>query len=225
MSIVVSAVFIALFAGHQVGDHVIQSDADARAKGAPTADLLARGTHPWTGWPACLRHVASYTLVQAAALALTSLVAPLTLAGVIAALTVSASTHAVIDRRWLVRWLIAVKGCHGWREAPYVLDQSIHIGVLLVASVVAAAVHTPGAALGVLALSAAIVVAALVFERRMASDAGRTGAGAGRTGADAGRHDSGGRDSGRRDGSGGRHDSGGRDSERRDGSGGRRVAP
>ena len=169
MSIVVSAAFIALFAGHQVGDHVIQSDADARGKGAPTAELLAQGTHPWAGWSACLRHVASYTTVQAAALALTSLVAPLTLSGVISALIVSASTHAVIDRRWLVRWLIAVKGSHGWKDAPYLLDQSLHIGVLLVAAVVAAGVRTSGGALGVLGLSVGIVLGALAFERRQAA--------------------------------------------------------
>lgn len=175
MSIVVSVVFIALYAGHQVGDHVLQSDSDAKAKGAPTPDLLARGAHPWTGWSACLRHVASYTLVQAVALALTSLVAPLTLAGVLAALTLSASTHAVIDRRWLVRWLIAVKGCDGWKEAPYVIDQSLHIGVLLVASVVGAAVDTSGGALGIVALSAAIVLAALTFEHRQAVGSGRPG--------------------------------------------------
>jgi hypothetical protein len=167
MSIVVSAVFIALFAGHHVGDHVVQSDADAKAKGAPTADLLAQGAHPWTGWLACLRHVASYTAVQALALALTSLVAPLTLAGVVAALTLSASTHAVIDRRWLVRWLIAVKGCHGWKDAPYALDQSIHIGMLLVASVVGSAVTGSDGTLGVIALSAAMVMGALAFERRL----------------------------------------------------------
>jgi len=178
MSIVVCATFIALFAGHQVGDHVIQSDADARAKGAPTADLLARGAHPWTGWWACLRHVASYTMTQAAALALTGLVTPLNLAGVVAALTISASTHAVIDRRWPVRWLITVKRCHGWKDAPYVLDQSIHIGVLLVASVTAAAVDTSAGMLGVLGISAAIVLAALAIERRLGSGM-RSGMGSG----------------------------------------------
>jgi Protein of unknown function (DUF3307) len=166
-----SIAFIALFAGHQVGDHVIQSDADARAKGAPTPDLLVRGAHPWTGWPACLRHVASYTLTQAAALALTGLVAPLSLAGVVAALTVSASTHAVIDRRWLVRWLISAKGCHGWKEAPYLLDQSLHVGVLLVASIAAAAVHTSTGLLGVLGVSGAVVAATLAVERRLGSGA------------------------------------------------------
>ena len=168
-------VFVALFAGHQVGDHVVQTDADAQAKGAPTPDLLAAGVHPWTGWTACLRHIASYTFVQAAALALTSLVAPLTLAGVAAALIVSASTHAVIDRRWLVRWLIGVKGCHGWKEAPYLLDQSIHIGALLVASVVAAMVTGTGGVAAVVVLSAGLVAAALGFERRMVRTLVRTG--------------------------------------------------
>jgi hypothetical protein len=101
------------------------------------------------------------------------MVAPLTVAGVLAALTLSASTHAVIDRRWLVRWLITVKGCDGWKEAPYVIDQSLHIGVLLVASVVGAAVNTSGGTAGIVVLSAAIVVAALIFEHRQAINAGR----------------------------------------------------
>lgn len=170
-----AAVFVALFAGHQVGDHVVQSDADAAAKGAPTPELLAEGVHPWTGWSACLRHIVSYTTVQAGALALTSLVAPLTLAGVAAALTISASTHAVIDRRWLVRRLIAAKGCHGWKEAPYVLDQSIHIGVLLVASVAAAAVTGFAGVAWVLAFSAALVAGALAHERRMTRSLVRAG--------------------------------------------------
>jgi hypothetical protein len=86
---------------------------------------------------------------------------------VAAALAVSASTHAVVDRRWLVRRLIALKRCHGWKEAPYLLDQSIHIGVLLVSSVVAAAVDSAGGLAGVLALSAGLVAAALEYERRM----------------------------------------------------------
>lgn len=165
-----AVVFVALYAGHQLGDHVVQSDNDAMGKGAPTADLLAQGLHPWTGWAACLRHVGSYTFVQAAALALISLVAPLTLTGAAAALALSASTHAVVDRRWLVRWLITVKRCHGWRDAPYLLDQSIHIGVLLIASVVAATVGTTGAAIGVAILSCGIVLSALGIEQRMASN-------------------------------------------------------
>jgi hypothetical protein len=80
---------------------------------------------------------------------------------------VSASTHAVIDRRWLVRRLIEAKRCHGWKEAPYLLDQSIHIGVLLIAAVTAAAVRGTGGLALVIFGSAGVVAFALEAERRM----------------------------------------------------------
>lgn len=59
---VAAAAYIALLSGHQLGDHPIQSNADAAAKGHPGDDQLARGAHPWTGWTACWRHVASVGL-------------------------------------------------------------------------------------------------------------------------------------------------------------------
>lgn len=165
---VAAVAFAALYAGHQVGDHVIQTDADAAAKGAPTGPHLAAGAHPWAGWGACLRHVFSYSLAQLAALALAWIVAPMNPAGVTAGLLVSASSHAVIDRRWIVRRLIELKGCHHWREAPYLLDQSLHMGALLVAAIVAAAVSTVDG-LAVAAGAAVILVAcALLAERRRA---------------------------------------------------------
>jgi hypothetical protein len=159
--------FAALYASHQVGDHVVQSDWAATTKAAPSAEELAAGVPPWTGWSACLRHVASYTGTQAVALALVCVVAPLGLAGIGAALLVSASTHAVIDRRWIVRRLIRAKRCHGWREGPYLIDQSLHMGALLVASVLGA---TVGGYMGVLAVAGAavaLVAAALAAERRL----------------------------------------------------------
>jgi hypothetical protein len=168
---VTAVVFAALYAGHQLGDHVVQTNAAAMAKGAPTEDLLAAGVHPWHGWTACLRHVGTYTAAQAVALLLTSLVAPLDWGGVTAALAVSASTHAVIDRRWIVRLLIRAKGCQAWPEAPYLIDQSLHVGALLVAAVAAAAVTGTGGALAVTAGAAALVAAALVAEKRRSAAA------------------------------------------------------
>lgn len=58
---VTAAVGFALLAGHQLGDHPVQPDAVAAAKGQPTDDRLAAGVHPWTGWSACLNHVARPT--------------------------------------------------------------------------------------------------------------------------------------------------------------------
>ncbi|WP_117211462.1 DUF3307 domain-containing protein [Allorhizocola rhizosphaerae] len=165
---VAAVAFVALYAGHQLGDHVIQSNADAAAKGAPTGARMAAGVHPWAGWGACLRHVFTYSLTQLAALGLAWIVAPLTAAGVVAGLLVSASSHAVIDRRWIVRRLIEYKGCHHWREAPYLLDQSLHMGALLVAAVVAAAVSTmDGVAVAAVA-AVGLVGCALLAERRRA---------------------------------------------------------
>jgi hypothetical protein len=164
---VAAIAFVALYAGHQVGDHVVQTSRDANTKGAPTAGDV----HPWTGWAACLRHVGTYTLTQAVALALARLVAPLSLAGVLSALVVSAGTHAVIDRRWIVRLLVAAKGCQDWREAPYLIDQSLHVAALLVAAVLAALATNLA-----LATSVAVLVAALVGLCATAEKAVRVGA-------------------------------------------------
>ncbi|MED7930512.1 DUF3307 domain-containing protein [Nonomuraea sp. LP-02] len=169
----VAVTFAALYAGHQIGDHVVQSDRSAVTKGAPDPERLAMGVSPWSGWGACLLHVASYTATQAAALALVCVAVPMELSGMGTALVVSASTHAVIDRRWIVRWLIHVKKCHNWREAPYAIDQSLHVGALLVAAVLAVVVSD---VVGVLTVATGAVVlmgAALTVERRLATSNAR----------------------------------------------------
>jgi hypothetical protein len=163
--------FAALFVGHQLGDHVLQRDGDAAAKGAPTAEMLAAGAHPWTGWAAAMRHVGTYSLAQVVALALVCVVAPVRWYGAVAALAVSASTHAVIDRRWMVRLLVRLKRCQDWREGPYLIDQSLHHGALLVAAVVAGVTASVATA-GVVAVCAAAVAAAgLAVEKRLATAA------------------------------------------------------
>ncbi|SEG89055.1 Protein of unknown function [Nonomuraea solani] len=164
---IAAVTFAALYAGHQVGDHVVQSDRAAIAKGVPDRERLAAGVSPWTGWGACLRHVAGYTATQAAALVLVGLVAPLELTGMVIALIVSASTHAVIDRRWIVRRLIRLKGCHDWREGPYLIDQSLHVGAMLVAAVLGVAVPGAVGVVTVAIAAAALVGAALMTERRL----------------------------------------------------------
>ncbi|HKS98359.1 MAG TPA: DUF3307 domain-containing protein [Rugosimonospora sp.] len=165
---VAAASFAALLAGHHLGDHVVQLRRDSLAKGSPTRDRLATGTHPWTGWTACARHTATYLATQATALGLVAVVTPLGWAGTAAALAASGTTHAVIDRRWPVRLLIRIKGCDEWAEAPYLLDQSLHIGVLLVAAVLAATIASPAGLGVVVAAGATVIVAALVVERRAA---------------------------------------------------------
>ncbi|WP_344494553.1 DUF3307 domain-containing protein [Nonomuraea monospora] len=160
--------FAALYAGHQLGDHVVQSNAVAAAKSVPDSEQLAAGMSPWTGWGACLRHVVGYTVTQAAALAVVCVAVPLELISMATALMVSASTHAVIDRRWIVRQLIHIKKCHDWSEAPYLIDQSLHVGAMLIA-VVLAVVVSDVVGLATVAVGTGILVgAALTTEHRIA---------------------------------------------------------
>lgn len=93
---------LALYAGHHVGDYWVQTDHQAKHKGN------AGGP----GALACWVHVATYTLTQAACLALTLLVGVrFSLLGAVVALAVSAGTHYLADRRargimfWLARRL------------------------------------------------------------------------------------------------------------------------
>src|SRR6266545_2174736 len=44
--------------------------------------------------------------------------------------------RAVIDRRWMVQAIIRAKQGHDWPDGPYLIDQSLHHGVLLAAAVV-----------------------------------------------------------------------------------------
>ena len=161
--------YVALHAGHQIGDHVVQTKAAAAAKGAPTAEGLAAGVHPWAGWTACAAHVSTYVLVQALALGAVRLVAPLDVHGVVAALAVSASTHAVIDRRWLVRALIRAKRCEDWPDGPYLLDQSLHHGALLIAALTATVTSTNASVVTILVALVLVAVALAVEHRRSAA--------------------------------------------------------
>lgn len=101
------AVLAALWAAHDLGDHVVQTDHQAARKA--------------TSWRAMAGHVGSYTAVQLAALA-----ALRTLAGIrpswwraLAGVAFSAGTHAFLDRRWPVRWLLEHTGSRSF-AAPAV---------------------------------------------------------------------------------------------------------
>lgn len=126
-----AAAFIALYAGHQIGDHVAQTDHQAHHKAGKgrTAAVAMAG------------HVGGYTLVQAVALALVATVG-MSLPAVAAGLVVSAATHTVIDRRWIVQWLLRNTGSpnfaaltSGGMNGPYLTDQALHIGCLFLAAV------------------------------------------------------------------------------------------
>jgi hypothetical protein len=141
-----AAVFAALYAAHQVADHWVQTSTQATSKGEPG----------WRGRLACARHVAGYTATAALALAATERRTRLGLAPgrAATALAVSAVTHYVIDRRTPLRRLAELIGsaefhdlgaCRPGRDdnptlgtGAYALDQSAHIGVLMVCALIAA---------------------------------------------------------------------------------------
>src|SRR3982751_2573699 len=89
---------IALYVAHHVGDYWVQTDHQARHKGAPGAE----------GRIACLKHVGTYILTQLACLVLVVLaLGPLgSPAGWAIALGVSAWTHYLADRRAPLAWVV-----------------------------------------------------------------------------------------------------------------------
>ncbi|TBO57536.1 hypothetical protein EYS09_22255 [Streptomyces kasugaensis] len=133
-----------LSAGHALADHVLgQTDHQSARKAAPSREDVDRGVNPRRGWGACLAHVAQYHLVLGALIAIAWAVLPLqmTWVGLAAGLVVSASTHALLDRRWPVRWLLEHTGSPGFAtlekdgvSGPYLADQALHKTALLVAA-------------------------------------------------------------------------------------------
>ncbi|MGW6605478.1 transcriptional regulator [Streptomyces sp. NPDC055036] len=99
---VFASVFIALYIGHSVGDHWVQTSCQAAAKGGPG----------WAARLACGRHVLGLTLTKAAVLAPVILLLDLTVsaAGLIAGLGIDAATHYWADRRTTLARLAKVCG-------------------------------------------------------------------------------------------------------------------
>jgi hypothetical protein len=168
-AVVTSATGLALLGGHMIGDFPLQRDADAHAKAIPQTINSPAAYTRGAGWAAISRHVAIYLLSQAIFLALISLTTPLTVPGAVAALVVSGSTHAVIDRRWIVRAIVRAKGCTGWEQAEFWTGQALHWAALIVAALVAALITTAGAAAAVALAGAAFIAAGLAAERLRAA--------------------------------------------------------
>lgn len=129
-----AASLAALYVGHMVGDHVAQTDWQAAHKAGK-------------GWPAAsamFGHIVSYGLCQAVALFVLRLVdVPVSNAASYAGLAFSLATHAFIDRRWPVQWILRHTGSanfagltSGGMNGPYLTDQSLHIGCLFVAALI-----------------------------------------------------------------------------------------
>jgi len=158
-ALIFSAVFAALYAAHEVGDHWPTTYRGAMRKGMRRQDAVAAGLHPHTGPRACAAHVATYTAVGALFLAVTVWRTGLDLsaARAVAALSVSALTHYWADRRYTLAWLcdrlaFIGKDVHyrlgaprpGHQDNPtlgtgaFHLDQSFHIFWLFIAALIAA---------------------------------------------------------------------------------------
>jgi hypothetical protein len=158
-----AASFAALYAGHMVGDHWIQTGWQAANK----------GRHDHTGRLACAAHVATYTATQAVFLASVALAIDVHVASpwLLVGLSVSAVTHYWADRRFTLARLAGRLGkadfyrlgqprkhkigqtADDFPDAPYelkaldnpclgtgayALNQSFHIGWLFVAALIIA---------------------------------------------------------------------------------------
>ncbi|MET9263713.1 hypothetical protein [Amycolatopsis sp. NPDC004079] len=125
-----------LVAAHNLADHVTgQCDWQAANKAAPTREEVAAGASPHRGWRANLAHVAQYHLTLMVQGFLAWLVLPLhwSVLGVVSSLGWSAVTHALLDRRWPVRWILERTGSSGFARlnagglnGMYAADQALH---------------------------------------------------------------------------------------------------
>ena len=133
-----AALAVTLYAAHQLADHVI-GQTDNQAAHKADAGL--------SGWRHILGHVTTYHLVMAVmvAIAAVALNLPVTAAGLAAGLGFSAVTHAFLDRRWPVRWLLEHIGAakfarladHGL-NGMYLSDQALHYACLWIAALLMA---------------------------------------------------------------------------------------
>lgn len=124
----IGTVFAALYAGHLVGDHWVQTDRQAIRKGLPG----------WAGRRACLAHVATYTVTLL--LFVVAAGAALDWWRVVMGLVVSAVSHYVADRRTpmvtMCRWLGKGQGFLRDRDGYYKMDQSWHVGWLFITALI-----------------------------------------------------------------------------------------
>jgi Protein of unknown function (DUF3307) len=118
-------VFLVLLGGHVLGDWVVQTDWQATNKTRSRAALTA--------------HMASYHLVMGLLLLIPVLRDGWPAGKALAALGVSAVTHAVIDRRWPVRVLMRTAGSQGFATVEWgviAVDQALHLFILAMLALV-----------------------------------------------------------------------------------------
>jgi hypothetical protein len=148
-----AAAYAALMPAHDLADHVVQTDHQAANKAG--------------SWSAMAGHVGSYTAVQLLAiLGLRAVGVRPSWKRTAAAVTVSAGTHALLDRRWPVVEVLRRTGSEGFANptievngealgdpndygsvtahgrlpihGPYVADQALHHAVLAVCAAILA---------------------------------------------------------------------------------------
>ncbi len=116
--------FTALVA-HNVADHVFgQNDHQAANKAKPGRP----------GWSALLQHVFAYHIILGVMWLCTAVAFDLTISflGFVMAILFSAITHAILDRRWPVRWILEKTGSPNFAELQtpifgmYQADQALH---------------------------------------------------------------------------------------------------
>lgn len=114
-----------LYAAHQVADHVFgQTDEVANNKVKPGK----------AGWSAIVQHVLSYHLVVYFMLMITVVVlnVPVSLLGFFLCLAFSTASHAIIDRRWPVQFILEKTGSPKFAQMTtplngmYLADQGLH---------------------------------------------------------------------------------------------------
>ncbi len=116
-------VFLCLLIGHLLGDWIVQTDAQAM--------------HKTTSWRAMGGHVLGYHLTLGVVL-LIPVVRGWPAGAAAVSLVVSGVTHAFIDRRWPVRWLLRHTGSPGFAEQMWgviAVDQALHLTILALLAV------------------------------------------------------------------------------------------
>ena len=119
-----ATVFLVLLAAHLLGDWIAQSDWQAATK--------------TRSWAALAAHVTSYHLLMGALLLVPVLRDGWPASKALAALLVSAATHAVIDRRWPVRALLTASASPGFATLEWgviAADQALHLTILAMLAV------------------------------------------------------------------------------------------
>ncbi|ANY10637.1 hypothetical protein [Pseudonocardia sp. HH130630-07] len=141
------AVLAMLWATHNSGDHVVQTDVQAANKAdtrpGPYVDEDGARRPGWI--QAMAGHVGGYTAVQVAGLvALRAVGIRPTLGSTVAAVTWSAATHAILDRRTPVTAVLRRVGAPRFAALTspicggYLADQALHHAALTISALLLA---------------------------------------------------------------------------------------